>query len=302
MKGLLAQIGFFVSYGLVLLISLLPLQVHYLLARVFVTGPLRLMGYRRSVILTNLARSFPEKSYGEIHQIAKDFYRHMGDLVAETLWLFTATKKQQLRHFVFPDSPFLEEAYQQGRTVLFILGHFGNWEFTQNGGASPTGKYGSYPLENVCIAYQKQSSPVMDKIMLSLRTRNKTGFHVIEKQHFVRYALSHRNQPSMYCLIADQCPLPGAKYTAHFLNQPTLMVDGPETLARKLNCMVVYACLQPQKRGTYLVKIEPICTTPSECPDGAITQRFATLLEEDIRQNPAQWLWSHKRWKRRPKM
>lgn len=300
MKAFFTQIGFFLLYGLLYPLGLLPLHVLYALARILIEMPLRLVGYRRTVIITNLSRSFPEKHYNEVHKLQKAAYRHIGRLAAETIRLISAPLRSRRKWFRFPESPFLNECYAQNRSVILVMGHYGNWEYSQLGGCPPSTSFGSYPLTNVSITYKRQHSAVSDKLMYKLRTRNKKGFKVIESQSFAKYMFAHRHIASLYCLIADQCPLPGTRYTATFLGQPTLMIEGPEVLARKFKCGVAYAAMEPDGDGKYVVKIIPICAQPSELADGDITRRFAQILEEDIRRNPEQWLWSHKRWKRRP--
>ncbi len=300
MKAFFTQIGFLVSYGLLYLLGLLPLRVLYAMARLFIEFPLRLAGYRRNVITTNLARSFPEKTYSQILDLQKAAYRHIGRLTAEVLRLLGASLKARQHCFSFPPSPFLQECLKQNRSVILVLGHYGNWEYAQLGGCPPATTFGSYPLEQVSITYKRQHSGVSDRLMYALRTRNKSGFKVIESQDFAKHMFAHRHNPQLYCLIADQCPLPGTRYSTTFLGQPTLMIDGPEILARRFGCAVAYAALEPDGDGKYRVKTVPICARPDDLPDGEITRRFAQLLEEDIRRQPEQWLWSHKRWKRRP--
>jgi KDO2-lipid IV(A) lauroyltransferase len=74
MKAIFSQIVFVFIYLLLYLISLLPLNVLYALAGFLFVWPMKLFGYRRTVILTNLARSFPEKQYHEIRQICSEYY------------------------------------------------------------------------------------------------------------------------------------------------------------------------------------------------------------------------------------
>jgi len=40
-----------------------------------------------------------------------------------------------------------------------------------------------------------------------------------------------------------------------------------------------------------------IGVNPGVLPEGELTRRYRTLLEDAIRREPDSWLWSHKRWK-----
>jgi KDO2-lipid IV(A) lauroyltransferase len=84
----------------------------------------------------------------------------------------------------------------------------------------------------------------------------------------------------------------------NFLERETTMINGPEVLSRLTNCQVVYFEMIRERRGVYKIVFSQITRNPSEEPEGAITGKFAELLEKTIREQPDNWLWSHKRWKR----
>ena len=111
--------------------------------------------------------------------------------------------------------------------------------------------------------------------------------------------IKNRDKRYLYFLIADQSPLPGAKFVVNFLNQSTLMINGPEQLSKILDCTVVYLDMNRLERGKYEITLTKVTDKPKEEPDGYITKEFAKLLEQDILKNPDSWLWSHRRWKRR---
>ena len=84
-----------------------------------------------------------------------------------------------------------------------------------------------------------------------------------------------------------------------FLNQDTPFLPGPERIARKTNYPVFYFDVDRVKRGYYEITASLLHESPSETADTAITQSYANKLESIIQQKPANWLWSHRRWKKK---
>ena len=72
--------------GLLRVISALPLGFHYAWAGFFAWLLRDVMHYRRDVVMINLSRAFPDKKYKELKQISNTFYKHFGEVIAETIW------------------------------------------------------------------------------------------------------------------------------------------------------------------------------------------------------------------------
>ena len=81
---------------LIVLLSKLPLRFHYFMGDVLSWLAGSVLRYRSDVVWVNLSRAFPDKKYKEIKQIYKDFYRHLGELVAEFIW-FGGSSYDRLR-------------------------------------------------------------------------------------------------------------------------------------------------------------------------------------------------------------
>jgi KDO2-lipid IV(A) lauroyltransferase len=74
-------------------------------------------------------------------------------------------------------------------------------------------------------------------------------------------------------------------------------MQGSMGVACKLSHSVLYMQMKRVKRGQYEMTFVPICEDASKMTPEAILRKYYDLLEEEIRQTPANWLWSHKRWK-----
>ena len=98
--------------------------------------------------------------------------------------------------------------------------------------------------------------------------------------------------------MSDQKPSHGDTiHVVRFLNHPTAIITGTETVARRLDAAVVYWDMRKVCRGHYSIRTVLITDTPTQLPEYAITDRYASLLQQTIKADPAIWLWSHKRWK-----
>jgi KDO2-lipid IV(A) lauroyltransferase len=98
--------------------------------------------------------------------------------------------------------------------------------------------------------------------------------------------------------LSDQSP--SSKKSAHwvdFLGRDTASLPGLDVLARKFKLPVLYYHVRRLRRGFYEVEYFEICANPAEAAETDITRDYARRLETIIREQPENWLWSHKRWK-----
>lgn len=247
-----------------------------------------IFGYRKSVVYTNLARSFPEKNYGEINKIAKRFYRYFTDLYIETIRTLCFSRAKMNRKVPVENPELLERYRQQGRSVIIVTAHYGNWEYL-----SKLSLY--FPIK---VAYKPQSVRAVDKLMTHLRTHYQHDA-IVPMQHIARFMLQHKMEMWYYIFIADQSPSPQSKCWVHFLNKETLFFGGAEKLAQSLDLPVLYAEMLRTGRGQYRLLFTPVCEYAAQLPEHEITRRCAELMEQTILREPAYWLWTHKRWKRK---
>ena len=269
-------------------LACLPERVSFALSDVLYFLIYYIFGYRKSVVYTNLARSFPEKNYGEIKKIAKQFYRYFADLYIETARSLCFSRAKMGKKVVIDNPELLEYYRQQSRSTIIITAHYGNWEYLSRISLC-------FPIK---VAYKPQSVRSVDKLMKRLRTRYQHDC-IEPMQHIARYMLRHKAEVWNYIFIADQSPSPQSKCWVRFLNQETLFFGGAEKLAQSLDLPVLYAEMLRTGRGQYRLLFTPVCEHAAQLPEHEITRRCAELMEQSILREPAYWLWTHKRWKRK---
>ena len=288
MQAILFYIVIFHAYC----ISIQPFWVLYRYADILYFLLYHVFGYRKKVIFENLTRSFPEKDEAEIRKIARQYYRHMADLILESFKLITISKKQVAKRCRFNDLSLFERYADSNQHIIIVMGHLGNWELA--GHAMQV----LAPNEMMAI-YRPLSNKYFDRFMRRLRTR--FGGSVVEMNEVFRKMLRYPNSGSIGTVfIADQTPQPDKAYWTTFLNQPTPVFLGTEKIAKKVGQPVIYAAVNKRKRGYYEINLQLISEDPTSTTAGELSEAHTRLLEQDILTTPYNWLWSHRRWKHKP--
>ncbi len=247
------------------------------------------VGYRRKVVLENLRRSFPEKSENEIRAIARQYYRHLANLIFETIKCRSCPPEEILNR-VWGDLSIVDRLYAENRNVVFLMGHLGNWEIGN--------LFASLRFSHEClVVYRPLANRAFDQWYLDLRTR--FGARLIPMDDVAAELRKPRDKPYVVVLANDQSPPPQSAFWTTFLNQDTGFFRGAEILARRNDLAVLYADFSRIKnmQGFFHVEISLICEHCREVPKNGILERQIRLLERDIREQPYNWLWSHRRWK-----
>jgi KDO2-lipid IV(A) lauroyltransferase len=278
---------FYLLYPFVYLISRLPFSLLYRFSD-FLYYLIRATGYRRKVVIQNLKNSFPEKSDEELDKISNEYYRYLCDLTLETLKTLNMSEQQTNARVTFHSTPWLDQFYREKKSIIIVMGHYGNWEWAGPAFTLNT----NYQL---VVIYRPLSNLYFEKMMSGMRTRFGTRITPVEKT--LRDMVGYRSEITATAFIADQTASKKNAYWTPFLNQDTAVFTGPEKLAKKFNYPVVYMNLQRVKRGYYEIKPELLFETPAVTADNEITVRFTNRLEADIKHDPIPWLWSHRRWK-----
>jgi Kdo2-lipid IVA lauroyltransferase/acyltransferase len=283
---------FYLTYPFIYLIASLPFKSLYAVSDFFY-HILWLTGYRKEVVLRNLRKSFPEKSPEEIDIACKAFYRYLVDLIFETLKTLRMTEKEAKEHCVFHRTEWLDKLYEEKKSILIVMGHYGNWEWAGPSFTLSTGF-------QLVVIYRPLSNPYFEKMMSGMRT--KFGTRITPVNNTLRDMVANRGKITATAFIADQTASPENAYWTKFLNQDTAVYTGPEKLAKKFNYPVVYMNVKRVRRGYYEVTPELLFDQPKDTAEDEISERFTKRLEQEIILDPSIWLWSHKRWKHvRPK-
>lgn len=272
-------------------LSLLPLCILYGIGLVLYLVLAYLVRYRRKVIDENLRHSFPEKSEKELAHIRRQYYWHLAQLAAEMLKMLTLSRHKVKQRYRCENPEVVNRFFDEGKSVILMSSHYNNWEWMV------LSLDMQFKHHGIGIG-KPNSNKKFEKLINRARTRYGTEvvFADTVKEVFENY--ESRHIPCCYMMLSDQSPSnPKKCFVTDFLNQQSGILFGAEHYAQKYDIPVIYYQVIKDKLGYYHLEFELITDHPTQTEYGYITTRYAQLLEKSIRQNPAYWLWSHRRWK-----
>lgn len=267
----------------------LALRLLYALTGATAWFAYRLLGLRRDVIRGNLARSFPDWPRERLRAVEREFVRRQGEFLAELLYT-PRVGADEMRARVELANPALLAEAAAARPAILVGAHHGNSEWATQRvsidyGARMVGLY--KPIRNRRL----------DAWFRSLRSR--FGSRLVPAKSVLR-ELARSRDVSVIGLIADQAPTTSPdKHWTGFLGQDTAFYMGPELLGRALRAQVLLGRVRRRARGRYEVSFVALNSPGERLAHGELTDRYARALESWIREDPAGWWWSHRRWKLR---
>jgi Kdo2-lipid IVA lauroyltransferase/acyltransferase len=286
----MAAIGYYLFYGINWIITLLPLPVLYIFSDLLYFILYYIVSYRRKVVALNLKNSFPEKTDDELKTIEKKFYRHLADIIIETLKLTHMSQSTQRKRFTYTNLGIIDKLREEKRDVVAVLGHYNNWEW-------PTLLPYYFKYQTIIIF-----KPLQNKYFNNFinNQRSKFGILLTPTSHVIRdiikFKINGINTLSIF--ISDQIPAWGdIKFWTTFLNQDTAVFTGAGKIAAKYDMAVLFFHIQKLKRGHYNLDVELLHDHTKGLSENLITETHVRRLEEIIREKPEYWIWSHRRWK-----
>ncbi len=279
---------YYFVYGFLRMLSFLPLAILYVFADLTYVVIFHLLGYRKEVVMNNLLTAFPEKTEEERKQIMKAFYHNFCDTFLEMIKMFSWDAEEIKKRFAC-NIDVMNDFIGKEQNVLIVSGHYFNWEMANLG----LGALSQMPF---VVVYMPIRNKALDKVIYDMR--QKTGVILVPATDFQNRVREHTKKQHALILVGDQNPgNPAKAYWTNFFSKPAPFPRGPETGSKRGNTVVIYIDFYKVKRGYYECKLELLTSTPTEYKDGELTRLIVDKIEQSIRQRPANYLWSHRRWK-----
>ncbi|MGB4654450.1 MAG: lysophospholipid acyltransferase family protein [Bacteroidales bacterium] len=274
------------------LMSFVPFKILYILSDMMYPIVYWVIRYRRKVVRYNLTSSFPNKSKSEIIAIEKKYYRHLCDITLESFKTNMPKKTMKKRYKVLNRDKVNNHIAETNKSILVLVHHYNNWEW----GTTSAGFQFDYPG---VIVYHKISNFWIDKNMK--KSRSKRGTIMVPTEETSRTFKQYVDKQHMFYLVADQYPTAiRFSYWEEFLGKETSWFSGPEIYSRKYNIPTYILSIKKVKRGYYELYYKKVSDSPKDLPKQEITRLYVEELEKLIMEEPAYWIWSHKRWKSMP--
>jgi KDO2-lipid IV(A) lauroyltransferase len=273
------------------LLSHLPLPILYALAGLAAWLAFRVVPYRADMIDASLATAFPELDARERRAVRHRYYRGFAQMFAELLKASALGPEEFRRRVRIVNLEEPRALLERGQSVLLVAAHQCNWEWMLLALSLELG----YPLD---AAYKPLVNEWAEREMRKLRTR--FGSRLVPAQELLPDILRRRGVVRAIAMVADQEPTKAErKYWTRFLNRDTAFYMGPEEITRVTRLPVFFIAIRRRSRGYYEMEFLPLAPAGKALSPGALTERYARLVEEQIRAAPPDWPWSHKRWRLR---
>ncbi len=248
-------------------------------------------GSRRRVALRNLELCLPELTATARQDLAREHFGWLGRSLLERGLLWYAPV-DRLRRLIKVEGDVLL-AERSERPVMWLVPHFLALDVA--GVATQI-----FQTRKVGSIYQQQSDPVFDAAIRAGRLRFDGGEifprsdRALPLVRAIKRGYAFFNLPDMDFGSRDAAFVP-------FFGVEAATLLAPSRMARALNMVVqpVVAELLPGGEGYKVRFLEPLSDFPSDDPL-ADAKAMNAWIETEIRRNPAQYLWVHKRFKTRP--
>jgi len=237
--------------------------------------------------MRNLSAAFPNKGAEELYDISIQFYKNFCDQVLETIKLLKASPEEISARFE-ADTAVYDKLYADGKHVLQATSHQFNWE------------WGNWILNHhtkfhIRIIYMMVKNKAAEQLVNDYRL--KFGTELVAAND-LRALMTDPEKPSMTVFLADQNPAGGRRgLWIDFFGRVVPFHKGLEILARRKGHAVVFDEIIRLKRGHYKSVSKLAFEDGGKTDDGEITEAYVRFLEESIKRQPENWLWTHKRWK-----
>jgi KDO2-lipid IV(A) lauroyltransferase len=252
------------------------------------------LGIRRKVVEENLRLAFPQQSEAWRAGVSRAAYEHLGREAAAILRLSRLDPAAIVARTVPVGWDELDEALAEGKGVMLVTGHYGNWEI-----AAATVASRGVPIAAIV---RRQGNLLVDARLNDLRRR--LGVETILQREAPSRVPRLLRRNSVIGIVGDQDARRAGVFVP-FFGRPASTHRGPALFALKLGAPV-FACIARRLPGPevrYLVeghRVPVQRTGDLEADVQALTAALAARLEHEVRAAPEQYFWFHRRWKTAP--
>ncbi|MCF6359002.1 MAG: lysophospholipid acyltransferase family protein [Draconibacterium sp.] len=276
--------------GIIIAISHLPFWILFGISDFIYIIVRYVVKYRYKVIIENLSNAFPDKNKTEIKKITNKFYHHFCDLFVETIKSYSINSAEMSKRMKFNNIDILNDHFDKGKSVVLLGMHYNNWEWNS-----------SMPIKckhQVSVVYNPlRGNNAFEKFILKTRTRWGCKMIPVNQTRRIVLDIAKAKIPVALALGADQTAPATSKFWTPFFNREAPFFSGPEKIAHSLELPVFFTYSRKVKRGMYEVDYILLFENPKEVDPNEILLTYIRKIEELVSEEPAYYLWSHRRWK-----
>jgi KDO2-lipid IV(A) lauroyltransferase len=250
------------------------------------------LGGRRRVAIATLARALgAERPIADLRRLGRRSFQHLGMNLAEACVFYFRPAPVLLSRVDVVGIEHLRAAGAEGRGVLVLTAHLGNWELLAAAHAVTGVAFSAVvrPLDD----------PVLDRLVEHFRQRS--GVALIAKRGGLREIVDALRRGRAVGILLDQNAARGQGVFAPFFGTPASTSRALALLSLRTRAPVVPAFTRRVPGGRHRVEIEPALPVPADSDVVGYTAAFNQAIESAIRRAPEQWFWMHERWRTRPR-
>tara|TARA_B110000914_G_C15301990_1_gene371526 strand:- start:2 stop:697 length:696 start_codon:yes stop_codon:yes gene_type:complete len=229
----------------------------------------------------------PHLNQKEIKNIVSNMWKNYGRILSEYIFIKDFKRSIFKSNFNIEGQDILDQIKKDDKPVIFISGHFNNFELM----AMHIDKSGI----NLAAVYRPLNNIFLNFIMERIRKNNICKNQIKKGISGTKQLLSFFKKGSSIALMIDQRVSQGIK--SNFFKQPAFTTTIPAQFVKKFKCKVVPIYIERVHNINFKLKIYKPIEYSDDHTIESITLNLNEILEKMILKNPAQWIWSHNRWK-----
>ena len=241
----------------------------------------------KKIILSNLKRAYPDKSSEDLNKIINSMWNNYGRFFAEFMFIKDFRKGKLSEKIEIEGKEILDDIKINNRQVIFISGHFSNFELMamclEKSGIKLSAIY--RPLNNIFL----------NKIMETLRKKYICRNQIKKGIGGLKKLIELKKNNLSTALMIDQRVSEGV--LSDFFNKKALTTTIPAQLVKRFNIPIVPVYIERVEGMKFKIRISPPINFSENSTIQSITDELNLILEKMIINKPEQWIWSHNRWK-----
>lgn len=281
---------FLIVYPIIWLISILPFKILYFISDITYFVVYKLIRYRKSTVRSNIALALPHLTVKERIAVESKFYHHFCDSFFEMAKTMTISRKEMERRFVFTNLELYQELEKEGKSIALMCAHYASYEWLISMNMH-------IDFQGFGI-YKKLRNDYLDNLVRNIRSRFKAT--LIDTKESINIMADNKRKEilGVYGFAADQSPkIYKTFHWSKFMGHEVPVHTGAEMLAKKMDMNMIFVKICKVKRGFYEATFISLSDNPREEPNYKITDDYLKLVENQIKEAPEFYLWTHKRWK-----
>lgn len=258
-----------------------------------------ILGKRRRIAEENISRSLeymrsqPEWSctIPDAEGIAREVFKNIGRSLVEVCRLYHGRGDELLGRIELRGREHYDAARAEGKGLIFLTGHCGNWELMALAYAS------MFKLPTSVVA-RRQNNPHLNRMVEQMRMRYDNS--IIYKDNALKKMISVIRRQGSIGLLVDQAVFPEEGCLISFLGRPAWASKAPILLSRKTGVSILPVFIHRQGEK-HVIEVHPQLQFSGGADDESIrndVQLYSSAIEKFIVAHPTDWYWVHRRWKR----